>query len=238
MLRTLHLPVRASCPPFPSCQRRSHPGSLMPGLNPAWHCQASAAFAISRTAGHRRWGIKSCPSQTPPVPPGSAWPRDVTNCIPASLTAAASVSPLQKAGTPSKWGSPRLRRAGSDRAGSASLQSKATSRGHSAQGNAGWKQQAVPCLPLRSGNAELSRISRHQMKPLKWRIRQDIKSLAFISGHNMFSKTLLQVPEYPPDLAGSKCLPPPRSRFNYNISGWLGNWMPPGSTCAGQTLPG
>lgn len=82
MLRTLHLPVRASCPPFPSCQRRSHPGSLMPGLNPAWHCQASAAFAMPRTAGHRRWGIKSCPSQTPPVPPGSAWPRDVTNCIP------------------------------------------------------------------------------------------------------------------------------------------------------------
>lgn len=61
----------------------------------------------------------------------------------------------------------------------------------------------MPALPVHLEMQKLSRISRHQTKPLRWRVRQDIEFLAFISGHNMFFKMLLQVPECPLDLAGS-----------------------------------
>lgn len=164
----------------PACQiHHSPPASPIPSLGISYQdlillvLQVPGAFPIPRIARHRRWGVKSCPF---PNLAGASWTSlaegcdKLHPCIPHCHCQRQGAPPDPKA-SPQAPTAHGVSLPGSLSAGKPWV-GAAGSAIHPSQSPL--EMQSPPCIP------------HHQMKPLRWRIRQDIKSLAFISRHNMF----------------------------------------------------
>lgn len=161
-----------SDPPFPSCQPRSQPGNLIPGLDPAGTAGARS-FPHPQNSEASQVGCKILPIPKPGwciLDQRGEGCDKLHPCIPHCHCQRQGAPPDPKA-SPQAPTSHGVSLPGSLSAGKPWV-GAAGSAIHPSQSPL--EMQSPPRLP------------HHQTKPLRWRIRQDIKSLAFISGHNMF----------------------------------------------------